>query len=149
MLRSSHVQARARRELGGPVDHGGRRTRRDDHRSADAGRLRGELRELHVVADLAQQFGEPDTERVADRREQLGARLLLPTLHLGQVAKRHPRRGRHLTQRAALVLAATTERLTDHASEQDHRASSFVHGWVSPYTHWPGHRAAVYGTVAV
>ncbi len=109
-----------------PACRHGRHTR---HRAANPRRpTGGELGELQVVAHLTEQIGQPDTERRTDRGEQLRTRLLLPTFDLGEVSERYPRGGGHLTEGSMLILTAAAQCLAEHASEQDHRASSFVLG---------------------
>lgn len=47
----------------------------------------GQLGEGQLVADLTHQFGHPYVQRVANGGEQFGGRLLLPPLHLGEIAE--------------------------------------------------------------
>ena len=64
-------------------EHG---THRCGHRFAGRSRL-GQLGEDELVAHFPHELGHPYVQRVADRGEQLGGCLLLPPLHLGEIAE--------------------------------------------------------------
>ena len=82
--------------------HGGGPGRCTD-RLGDAHRLRLGLERRQRLADLTQDVGQPDAERPADAREQLGGGLLLAPLDLGEVAQADPGGRADLAQRPVLA----------------------------------------------
>ena len=96
-----------------------------------AGRRRlGGERGLHLLgqrergAYVAEHVGQPGSERVADRGEQLAGRLLVAALDLRQVPQAHVGRGGHLAQRSVLRQPAGAQHVADDLAEQDHGTPS-------------------------
>ena len=77
-----------------------------------------------ALADVAQDVGQAHPEGAADAGEQLGGRLLLPALDLGQVAQADLRRGGHLPQGALLAQPGGAQGLTQQGAEHRHVATS-------------------------
>src|SRR5262249_27561594 len=79
----------------------------------------------HGGADLAQHLGQPRSQRVADRGQQLAGGFLLTALDLGEVPQADVRRGGALTQGPVLSLSARTQSVADHPTQQDHGPPPF------------------------
>ncbi len=96
---------------------------RSDGVGRDRADARGEGRDLlqgDGVGDVAQDRGQRGVEGAAERRQQLGGRLLLPALDLGDVAEAHPRLRRDLAQREAQLATALAQDVTEQLTEQRH-----------------------------
>src|SRR3954454_1086646 len=78
------------------------------------------LENREVGADFAQKHGHRQVESLADRGEQLGARVLFAPLDLGKIAERNPRPRGHVAQRAVLVLTMPTQGIA-HETPKSHR----------------------------
>ena len=87
----------------------------------------GQLGEGELIAHFPHEFGHPYVQRVADRGEQLGGSLLLPPLHLGELAERDSGGRGDFAQSTALALALPTQHVTQQATEHNHR-------WLPPRT---------------
>src|SRR5687767_2202779 len=73
-----------------------------------------------LVTHLAQDRGHRHIEGVADGPQQLGGRLLLPTLDLGEVTQRDLRAGRDLAQGAVLGTSPLAQHVANQSAQQDH-----------------------------
>src|SRR6185312_17218973 len=93
---------------------------------AGENRLVLQFGEGEVVGDLAEDLGEGRVEGGADRRQQLGGRLLAAALHLRQVTERHSRGRGHLAQSATLPDAQPTQHVAEQLTKQNHRRTPFL-----------------------
>src|SRR5690606_11562492 len=78
------------------------------------------LQNRDTVAHLAHDHRDGGVQSLRDRSENLTARLLLPTLHLTEVAEGHRRATRDLPKSSTLLQAEVTKHVTDFLTNQNH-----------------------------
>jgi endonuclease-8 len=85
----------------------------------------GGLLERDRVADLGEDLRQRDVERRAEGGQQLGGRLLLTALDLGDVAQAHPGVRGDLTEGASLAHPLRAEHLAEQSTKKHHAAAPF------------------------
>ena len=90
----------------------------------DLHRSRVGLEGGQALAHVAQDVRQPHPEGAADAGQQLGGRLLLPALDLGQVAEADLRGRGHLPQGALLAQPSGAQGLTQQGAEHRHVTTS-------------------------